>query len=158
MQQSRRPVAHDLPVADDLYDQDFFAWTQKTAALVRARRFDQLDVNYLAEEIEDLGRRDRREVSSRLTVLMTHLLKWQLQPEQRQRSKSWIATIDTQRRELEGIFEQSPSLKPYAAEYMEKAYLRAVKSFRLETGLDRPLPATPPFTLEQILDNDFLPG
>src|SRR5713226_2577936 len=87
------------PRTASLYDQDFVAWTSETAQLLRAGRFDEVDIEHVAEEIEDMGKRDKRELHSRLTVLLLHLLK-----------SGCRSTIITQRAELEQLFEDSPSL------------------------------------------------
>ena len=72
------------------YEQDFYAWTVEQGRLLRTGELSAIDAVNLAEEIESMGRRDRRELENRLTVLLTHLLKWQMQPDQR--SRSWSAT------------------------------------------------------------------
>jgi hypothetical protein len=138
------------------YEQDFYAWTQRTAELLRARRFDEADIEHVAEEIEDMGRRDVRELNSRMQVLLAHLLKWQVQSDRR--SPPWRATITTQRLELDGVLAQSPSLRPKLASGLADNYARAVKRAAAETGLgsDR-FPATCPYRIEQVLDEDFLP-
>ncbi len=138
------------------YEQDFYAWTQRTAELLRAGRFDEADIEHVAEEIEDMGRRDVRELNSRMQVLLAHLLKWQVQPDRR--SPSWRATIITQRLELDGVLAQSPSLRPKLASGLADNYARAVKRAAAETGLaSERFPATCPYGVEQVLDEDFLP-
>jgi Domain of unknown function DUF29 len=138
------------------YEQDFYAWTQRTAELLRAGRFDEADIEHVAEEIEDMGRRDVRELNSRMQVLLAHLLKWQVQPDRR--SPSWRATITTQRLELDGVLAQSPSLRPKLASGLSDNYARAVKRAAAETGLgSERFPATCPYGVEQVLDEDFLP-
>jgi hypothetical protein len=99
------PGDRDVPA----YDQDFHAWTQRTAALLRAGRFEEADIEHVAEEIEDMGRRDARELNSRMRVLVTHLLKWQFQPGQR--SPAWLGTISAERQDIHSLLEQSPSLR-----------------------------------------------
>src|SRR5262245_1130692 len=91
------------------YERDFYRWTQRQAALLRTQDSGELDWKNIAEEIESLGKRDRRELGSRLRVLMIHLLKWQFQPTKR--SESWSSTIGTQREEIRLIIEDSPSLR-----------------------------------------------
>jgi hypothetical protein len=133
-----------------LYDTDFYEWTAQSAELLRRRRLTDLDLEHLAEEIEDLGKRDRWEVHNRLRVLITHLLKWDVQPDR--------ATIDTQRADLEPIFEQSPSLRRYAGEDLSKIYSKAARHALRETGKHpSALSGECPFSMEQILDEDFLP-
>jgi hypothetical protein len=138
------------------YEQDFHAWTQRTAALLRAGRFEEADIEHVAEEIEDMGRRDVRELKNRVRSLVAHLLKWQFQPGQR--SPSWLGTISAQRQEIESLLEQSPSLRPKLESDLTENYARAVKRAAAETGLaaDRFPPACP-YRVAQILDEDFLP-
>jgi hypothetical protein len=139
-----------------LYDTDFYSWTQRTAALLRARRFDEVDVEHAAEEIEDMGRRDVKELNSRVQVLLSHLLKWQRQPERR--SPSWQSTIVTQRLEIDALLRQSPSLRPNLGSELARNYAGAVKRAVPETGLGKAdFPVDCPFTVEQILDEEFLP-
>jgi hypothetical protein len=143
--------------AANLYDRDFAEWTARNATLLRQRRFDEADVEHVAEEIEDMGKRDRREVSNRLKVLIAHLLKWAAQPDKRDGS-TWAATIDEQRSELDEIFEQSPSLRRYADQDMARIYGRALKLAARETGLEPSVfPQECPYTLDQLLDIDYLP-
>jgi hypothetical protein len=140
------------------YETDFFEWTQSTADMIRQRRFSEVDWEHVAEEINDMGLRDRREVRSRLIVLIMHLLKWQLQPEKRARSTR-RSTIVEQRRQLGLVMEDSPSLAriPHAA--LPALYRAAVKDAVKETGLraDR-FPEDCPYTAEQVLDGDFFPA
>lgn len=144
------------PSASILYDQDFFAWTAETAHLLRAGRFSEVDIAHVAEEIEDMGRRQRREVLSRLTVLLLHLLKWKRQPAKR--SRSWQDTIADQRDELRRLFEDSPSLHRAVVMSLAKVYPDAVRRARIQTGLPmESFPRQCPFTRDQILDEDFLP-
>jgi hypothetical protein len=138
------------------YDTDFYEWCLETAALLRERRFNEVDLEHVAEEIEDMGKRDRREVQSRLVVLIMHLLKWQVQPDKRK--QSWRATIFEQRRKLELVLNDSPSLVRITAHEIAKMYPRAVREAVSETGLDaRLFPDTCPYTAEQILNDDFFP-
>ena len=139
-----------------VYEEDFAAWATETARLLRERRFDEIDMEHLAEEVEAMAGRDRREVASRLRVLLAHLLKWTHQP--RKRSRSWQSSIDTQRAELEQIFQQSPSLKRGLGAVVNQAYRQAVRNASIETALKRhAFPAQCPFSLGEILDPDFLP-
>ena len=121
------------PPATKLYDEDFVEWASETARLLREGRFDSIDVGHLVEEVEDMTGRDKRELLSRLIVLLQRLLKWQHQPENR--SGSWKATVLTQRTELELLFEQSPSLKRIARGSVPRAYRKAVAAAAAETGL-----------------------
>ena len=144
------------PASASLYDEDFAVWTAETARLLRAGRFDEVDIEHVAEEIEDMGKRDKRELHSRLTVLILHLLKWKWQPEKK--SASWGSTIVTQRAELRRLFKQSPSLKAMVHEAIENVYSDVMDGATAETGLPaRTFPRKCPFTSDQILDRDFLP-
>jgi hypothetical protein len=145
------------PDESSLYERDFVEWTRQTATLLRARRFDLLDVEHTAEEIEDIGKRDLTELNSRVRLLLVHLLKWQLQP--RRRSRSWHATVVTQRQEIQDLLEQSPSLGRKLSEGLNRNYVRALHRASIETGLARDqFPPDCPYTVPQLLDDEFLPG
>ncbi len=145
------------PAVSNLYDEDFAVWTEETASLLRAGRFDQIDIEHLAEEVEDMGKSEKHEVQSRLRVLILHLLKWKFQPEQQ--SRSWNSTIATQRVELERRFEQSPSLRRDLSKSVAKVYFDAVHLAAIETGLPQSsFPSDCPFRVEQVLGRNFLPG
>jgi hypothetical protein len=140
----------------ELYEQDFFTWTQTTAALIRAGKWHDLDPEALAEEVESLGKSAWRELGSRLDVLVMHLLKWCYQPTEH--SRSWRSTIRTQRRELRRLLEQNPSLRPLVASVIADGYPDARLEASEETGV--PLARFPeycPWTPEQVLDADFWP-
>jgi hypothetical protein len=142
--------------ASQLYDTDFFAWTERAAALLRARRFDMLDVEHAAVEIEDMGKRDLKELNSRMQVLLMHLLKWQLQPDKR--SPSWETTIITQRIEIAALIQQSPSLRPKLESELAANYAGAVKRALPETALRKDqFPSACPYRVDQIVDEQFLP-
>ncbi|KQT60763.1 hypothetical protein ASG52_16000 [Methylobacterium sp. Leaf456] len=144
------------PAADDLYETDFHAWTQGQAELLRARRFDELDLENLIEEVASVGRSDRQQIESRLDVLLGHLLKWRYQPGLR--NSHWTGTIDEQRRRIARVLKASPSLKRYPAEVFGECYRSGRLLASRETGIALVLfPETPPFTLEQALDANFLP-
>ncbi len=138
------------------YDEDFFRWTQEQAQLLRERRFAELDLANLIEEVESVGRSDKREIRSRLEVLLVHLLKWQVQPIARK--AGWTDTIAEQRRRVAYVVRDSPSLKSFPAFALADAYLSARFEAARETGLDlSDFPPEPPFTIRQALDPDFLP-
>ena len=101
-------------VGKNSYDADFYGWASEQAALLRAGRLDAADIEHIAEEIESLGRSEKRELVSRLTVLLVHLVKWRFQPEGR--SPSWRADVKIQRRGLERHLDDNPRLKSSAAE------------------------------------------
>ena len=139
-----------------LYDQDFFEWTQCNAALLRAGCFDQADIEHIAAELEDMGKRDQRELESRLQVLLAHLLKWKHQPEKR--SSSWESTIDTQRDEIERLLRQATSLRRSIADALSGVYRKTVRDAARETRLGRSVfTEVCPFTMDEILDEEFLP-
>lgn len=143
------PTPHPLA---QLYEADETAWLEQTAALVKARRFDQLDPDTLAEYLTDMAKRDRREVFSRLVVLLTHLLKWEHQPDRR--GNSWQDTIFDQRLELGQIVE-SGTLRLHAEAVLAKAYAAARASAARQTGLDiSTFPADCPWSLAAALSDD----
>lgn len=140
------------------YDTDFFAWTQHQAAALVAGHMSELDLINLAEEIESLGKRDRRELASRLGVLVMHLLKWCYQPDMRQTGQSWRRTIRTQRRDVERLLKQSPSLRRLMADMVEEDFRHMRFDASDETGLPmETFPDNCPWTIEQILDESFWP-
>jgi hypothetical protein len=140
----------------ELYDRDFFEWTQSSAEMIRQGRLGEADLEHIAEEIEDMGKRDRWQVRSGLIRIIMHLLKWQLQPDRR--SPSWRRTIAEQRRRLRLVLQDSPSLSNLAKRELPFLYTQAVSDAVLETGLspDR-FPSECPYSEEQILDSLTLP-
>ncbi len=104
----------------ELYEQDFFEWTQTTAALIRAGKWQAIDPESIAEEIESLGKRDRRELGSRLQLLVMHLLKWYYQPSER--SGIWRGTIEDQRTEILDLLGDSPSLRRQVPAILAQRY------------------------------------
>jgi len=139
-----------------LYDRDFYAWSKKQAALLRAGKLQQADIEHIAEEIESMGKTEKRELISRLTVLLLHLLKWRFQPGKR--AASWEASVKVQRNRLIDHLDDNPSLRPLAPAALATAYRDAVIEAVAETGLPGPMfPETCPWTLEQILSAEFWP-
>jgi hypothetical protein len=138
----------------DLYDEDFALWTEHQSKLLRRRAAGELvndaEIDWLnvAEEIESVGANTRRELRSRLRLLLHHLLKWHYQPEYR--SRSWRTTITTQRDEIEDLLADNPSLRPKLPELFDAAWPRARSDAGRETGLLN-LPSTAPFTVDQAL-------
>ncbi len=154
-QRTRPPAAE--PGGKDTYESDFHAWAAAQAALLRAGRLSELDVQHIAEEIETLGRGERRELDNRLAVLLLHLLKWSCQPERQGRSR--LLTIEEQRRRLARHLRDNPSLRAVQDEALADAYGDAVLRAELETGLLRDMfPWTCPYSFEQVMDNEFWPG
>ncbi|MCJ2123076.1 DUF29 domain-containing protein [Methylobacterium sp. J-077] len=141
---------------EGLYETDFFLWTQAQADLLRARRFDELDLEHLIDEVASVGASDKREIRSRLTVLLTHLLKWKYQPGLR--SSGWKGAIAEQRAGLADLLAASPSLRRYPGEVFAMCYLSGRRKASEQTGIDFTLfPEQPPFTLENVLADGFLP-
>ena len=141
---------------DHLHDEDLFLWSHEQAMLLEQKRFGELDLANLIDEVRSLGSSVKREIRNRLAVLLMHLLKWRHQPGRR--SSSWERTIADQRRELAEVLADNPSLRGYPAEVLGHALGSARLQAARETGLDLTLfPMMPPFTAEQTLDPDFLP-
>jgi Domain of unknown function DUF29 len=139
-----------------LYDTDFYAWANEQAALLRAGRLSELDIENIAEEIESMGRSERRELVSRLTVLFHHLLKWRFQPVFR--GNSWQLTIEEQRLRVSEHLRDNPSLKSQLDDAMVSAYRFGRLHAQQETGLDRKtFPADCPFTFDEAMNPDFWP-
>jgi hypothetical protein len=147
-----------------LYQQDFLAWTRQQAHLLSQKRWQDLDLENLIEELEEMGRSNHRELESRLIVLIAHLLKWEFQWKQLQsqwrefEGKSWRNTIIEQRIQIDGLLKDRPSLKNSFEECLQKAYPQAIKLATKETGLShKTLPNSCPYSMEQLFDEDFLP-
>jgi Domain of unknown function DUF29 len=139
------------------YEADFFAWTQEQARLLRDRDARGLDWENLAEEIDSMGRRDRRELESRLRLILHHLLKWRVQPGLR--GPSWQSTLREQRRQAAKLLKESPSLRPQLPALIEEAYPDALADALDDTGLPlQNFPADCPFTVVQVLDAAYLPA
>ncbi len=144
------------PAGPVTYERDFYGWAMAQARLLRAGRLDAADIENIADEIESMGRSEKRELVSRLTMLMVHLLKWQVQPSHR--GKSWRLTVENQRDDLQDHLADNPSLKPLLGEVLLSAYRRARRKAAIETGLDpQVFPATCPWTYDQAVDADFWP-
>jgi hypothetical protein len=138
------------------YEADYAQWCVEQGALLREGRLSALDRENLAEEIESLGRSDKREIENRLKVLLLHLLKWAFQPHQRK--PGWRSSIQEQRQRLARVIKESPSLTNYPAQELDQEYSFARAEAAAETGLpETHFPPSCPFTIEQVLDTDFLP-
>jgi hypothetical protein len=143
-------------VTSTLYEQDYYVWLEKTSSLLRDGRLSELDIPHLIEEIEDMGRSERRVVRSNLIVILMHLLKYKYQLEKR--SNSWLLTIFERRRRLRDDFADSPSLKRYFNEVFEQCYKDARISAAIETGIPTEVfPEQSLFTPEEVLNIDYLP-
>ena len=143
--------------AKDQYEQDFYAWTQEQAQLLRLGKLQDLDIENLAEEIASLGRQQKQELRNRFGILIGHLLKWEYQ--RHLRGKSWKITIDLQRDEILELVNENPSLKPYLEEAIAKSYKQAIALVVKETPLDKDdLPSECLYTFAQVFDQDFYPN
>ena len=139
-----------------LYEQDYYLWLNTTIQQLKGRQFSALDIPNLIEEIEDIGRSERRALESNLVVVLVHLLKYQYQAEKR--SNSWKASIREHRRRLRKALEESPSLKGYIEEIFAECYQDARKLASDETDLAlETFPMQSPFELSSTLDPEFLP-
>ncbi|TWB12328.1 uncharacterized protein DUF29 [Nitrospirillum amazonense] len=139
-----------------LYERDFYAWANEQAALLRAGKLAAADIAHIAEEIESMGKTEKRELISRLAVLLSHLLKWGYQPERR--GRSWEATIRTQRLEVRDHLADNPSLKAQLADAVAAAYERAIIAASAETNLPENIfPSSCPWAFGDIMDEAFWP-
>ena len=138
------------------YHSDFYAWLIHNAALMRQGKLAEIDVENVAEELEAMGRSEKRALESRLTVLLTHLLKWHYQPVRR--GKSWELTIKEQRLRIQKLLRDNPSirkeLQPCFLECYQFAIFQAVKETAIE---EKTFPSVCQWTIEQTLNNDFFP-
>lgn len=143
-------------MSSSLYDTDLYAWATGNAALIRSGRLDEVDFEHIAEELESMGRSERRAITSRLEVLLMHLLKWRYQPERQ--GRSWRLTVKEQRRRLARLLAENPSLRAELPAIFADAYADAVLSTARETGLEETaFPDTCPFALADVLDAEFWP-
>ncbi len=139
-----------------LYSTDFSTWISQTAQLLRERRWHDIDVANLIDEVEDLGKSERRAIDSQLTRLLLHLLKWQYQPQRR--SDSWLDSITDARTQIDLAIKDSPSLKGYPAEQLEESYRRARRQAAIQTKLEiAAFPETCQYSLDLVLTEDWLP-
>lgn len=138
------------------YDSDFFAWANEQAALLRSGAMTQADIENIAEEIESMGRAEKREFVNRLTVLLLHLLKWRFQPGKR--GSSWETSINVQRIQTSAHLADNPSLRGKVADCIAAAWQVALLEAANETGLPKQtFPAACPYSFEQLMDRDFWP-
>lgn len=141
------------------YEADVVAWASEQARLIRAGHFDQLDLAHIAEEIDDVGKSEQRELANRMAVLIAHILKWEFQPQKR--SVSWTLTIKEQRRLLVRRIEKTPSFGPMLMdpEWIDEIWVDAKALAEKETGLDiGAFPEVCPWAMAPVLTDDWLPG
>jgi hypothetical protein len=152
------PVKEKAKTSRASYDRDVILWSEEQARLLRAQRFSELDLEHLADEIEDVGRSEKRELANRMAVLLAHLLKWRSQRDNR--TNSWRATINDHRRRIALAIKETPSLKAVmrVADWREGVWLDARGQARKEMGLTGDdLPEACPWPLEQAVDPEFWP-
>ena len=139
------------------YDQDIVAWASQQAEFLRAGRFDMLDLKNIADEVEDVGRSEKRDLLSRMAELLAHLLKWHFQPERR--GASWETSIRKQRKGIARALEETPSLKAELASerWQQNAWDEAVKRAADQTGIGY-FPESCPWTMAQVRDEDWFPS
>ena len=143
-------------MGNSLYGQDFHAWTVQQAELLRERKFDCADIDNIAEEIESMGRSERRELVSRLAERLTHLLKWRHQPASR--GRPWRLTIEQRRLHIEDHLADNPSLKSQLDDAIRRGYRQALIEAERETHLPRStFPPRCPFTFDEAMDPDLWP-
>jgi hypothetical protein len=139
------------------YDRDFYSWLMEQARHLRAGRWNALDRDNLAEEIESLGREQFNKLESALRVLLLHMLKWDHQPDRR--SRSWSLSIRQQRLDLDDVIADNPGLKSRIAEAVTRAYRKARLEAAKETGLDEEsFPDACPYSWDDIVSRDFYEG
>jgi hypothetical protein len=139
------------------YEDDFVAWLEDQAQRARRGETESLDLENIAEELEGMARSDRREIRNRLTVLLTHLLKYQYQP--RRRSSAWLGTIGEQRSRIATVIDDSPSLRSFPHSVLDRCYVEARSRAAIETRLsERDFPERCPFPLEDVFNLGWLPS
>lgn len=139
-----------------LYNQDFCLWAEQTARFLRSSRYSEIDMENLIDEVEDMSRSEKRALLSNARVVLMHLLKCKYQPEKR--SNSWLSSIREHRTRLRDAFKDSPSLRSYFQETFDECYQDARKQAADETALPLDVfPQASPFTLDECLNEDFLP-
>jgi hypothetical protein len=138
------------------YEKDIVAWANEQASFIRAGRFDLLDLENIAEEIEDVGKSEQRELESRMAVLLAHLLKWEFQPERR--GVSWAVTIRTQRERCNMRLRKTPSLKSSLTDedWLIDVWADAVDQATKDTNLDV-FPSECPWEMFTVLKDGWLP-
>ena len=140
---------------DTNYDKDFYKWSTRQAKLLRSGNLKKADIENIAEEIEGMGKSEKRELISRLKVLYLHLLKWDYQPERQ--SRSWVNTITLQRMEIFDHIEDSPSLKSQLSEVIVKAYCRARIEASSETGQSKDtFPEDCPYSFDEAMEKEII--
>ena len=148
----------------DTYEQDIDAWIDTQVRLLKQRRLHEIDVAHLIEQLQDMGKGNRRELESQLIILIAHLLKWEFQLDalsgqwKEFEGKSWRNAIIEQRAQILFLLRQVPRLQPLVEDAMTEAYPEAHRIAARETGLEFDLfPKHSPFTAAELLDQDYYP-
>jgi hypothetical protein len=142
---------------ESLYDTDFHRWAKEQGEALREQRFANIDWRNVAEEIESLGRSDKRSIESNLAVILLHLLKWHHQPQKRK--AGWKSSIAEHRARIGKLLSESPSLRGYPAEVLAEEYALARTKASDETRIAEDVfSELCPFTIDQVLDSAFYPG
>lgn len=142
--------------ANDLYESDFYAWTQEQAQAIEESSWSNVDAVNIAEEIRSLGRSVEREIVERLEILLAYLLKWRLLVEYR--GLAWKENIDRQRQEIADLFEESPSLFEQRERFVARAYENSRRRLKYETSFfETDFPASCPFIVGQVFDTQYFP-
>ena len=150
------PPAAGAEGAPTAYENDVILWAEEQARFLREGRFSELDIEHLADEIEDVGKSEKRELASRMAVLVAHLLKWRHQPEKR--SKSWRTTIIVQRQGIDSALSETPSLRTVLRDpaWQKRIWGDALTQALRETGLED-LPDACPWSMDEARDPEFWP-
>jgi len=139
-----------------LYETDFYSWTQAQAAFLRSGDLSMLDIDNILEEIEAMGRSEKRSLENRISVLLMHLIKWQYQPDRR--GSSWRLTITHQRNAIKKLLRESPGMKSMLGERTAEAWKDARQEAEAETGINRErFPTACPWPFETFMDEGFWP-
>ena len=147
----------DAKAVAALYDTDLYAWANINAELLRQGKYQQMDVGHLIEEIEDMGKSERRSITSHFKNLLMHLLKWQYQPVLR--NNSWLLTINNSRDHVADLIQENPSLATLPETSLETIYAKARRDAALETGLSlEAFPVKCPYVVDQAMTADWLPS
>ncbi|MFO5491465.1 MAG: DUF29 domain-containing protein [Cuspidothrix sp.] len=150
-------VTSTQPTTQTLYDQDYYLWLKTTINQLRTRQFSAVDLENLLEELETMGKSEKRAIESLLTNLLVHLLKLRCWDSERERNQGhWQGEVRTFRRQIKKSLKDSPSLKPYILEIFDECYQDARKeaSDRSQLPIDT-FPVIPIGSLEQILDENW---
>jgi hypothetical protein len=138
------------------YEEDFYGWISASIALLKQKRFDEMDIDHLIEELEDMGNNKKHALVSRLAQLIFHLLKWQRQPDFR--GRIWDASIQEQRKKIKKLLLENPSLKSEIDMFLADAYEDSILLIKKETPIDlKLLPQECPYRFDQIMNDEFYP-